>query len=179
MSRNFTLEAQLKEAARAAGALQSALPDFEGDVQIFAITTAEEIPAWIERCKKERPHRFAVQGDHDAELARKAFVGHHKTSEGLLFRAVGKERFEELKAIYANGVPESEQKRTGADHSKNPWAPIESNINLKTGRYTEAAVKRQFSTVRALGVQKAAEIAAGVGAKPGDIFAPGFKNRAA
>lgn len=45
MSRNFRLEAELKEAAVAAGCLESALADFELDVQAFRLTSASEIPA--------------------------------------------------------------------------------------------------------------------------------------
>ncbi|MGH9807694.1 MAG: hypothetical protein ACRD9W_10620, partial [Terriglobia bacterium] len=84
--------------------------------------------------------------------------------------------YKELKAMYANGIPESVKKKNGtADHSKNPWAPIETNINPKTGRYTEDAIRRQMSLCRATGPEKAAQVAASVSAKLGDIFAPGFR----
>lgn len=176
--RNYALEGRIKEAARAAGVLESALEDFIADHGAYKFTEAE-LPAWIEKCKAEKPHRFAIQSDYDAELCAAAFVAKNKTAEGRLYRAVGPQRFAELKAIYANGVPESEQKRSGADHSKNPWAAVEGNINPKTGRFTESAIRRQFSFVRAVGPQKAAEVAAAVGSRLGSLYAPGFKNRAA
>lgn len=64
-------------------------------------------------------------------------------------------------------------------HTKNPWAPTEANINLKTGRFTEAAIDRQFKFTRAVGIQTAAQVAAAVGCRPGDLFAAGYKSRAA
>jgi len=177
MPRNFRLEAEVKEAATAAGCLSSALPDFEMDVQTFAVTNASEIPAWIERCKATKPHRFAIQSDHDAELCKSAFVFKNKTAESRLYRTVGEARFGELKALYANGLPESEKKKLNGngDHTKNPWIGAGDNINPKTGRYTDAAITRQISLVRAIGVEKAAAVAASVHSKLGDIYAAGFK----
>jgi hypothetical protein len=174
MSRNFLLEAQMKEAAVAAGCLQSALPDFEMDVQTYAVTNAAEIPTWIEKCRTEKPHRFAVQTDHDAELCQSAFIFKNKTAESRLYRAVGEKRFGELKALYASGVPESEKKRLNgsADHSKNPWRGTPDNLEPNSTRYSAAAFKAQVSIVRALGVEKAAALAAACGAKVGDVRAP-------
>lgn len=77
------------------------------------------------------------------------------------------EAFQRWKASRSNG---------SADHAKNPWA-ANGNINPKTGRYTDDAIKRQMSLVR-VGVEPAAKIAAAVGSKLGDIYAPGFKSRA-
>lgn len=147
MSRNFTLEGKIKEAATAAGALPSSLSDFENDVQTYAITSADEIPAWIAKCKTERPHRFALQSDHDIDLATRAFVGKNKTAESLLYRAVGKDRFEALKELYANGGPEEQKK----ERSTNPWS-AESWSTAK-----------QFSIIRSLGAAKAAELAKAAG----------------
>lgn len=171
--RNFLLEAQVKEAAAAAGALESALADFELDVQAYRVTMESEIPAWIEKCRKDLSHRFAVQSDHDAALCVQAFVARNMTAQSKLYSIVGEVRFEELKKLYANGVPESEKKRTGSpDHSKNPWAGIEANIKPGSkGRFTDAAIQRQMSLVRAVGPEKAAGIAASVGCKLGDLFA--------
>ncbi len=176
MTRNYSLEAKVKEAAAAAGALVSAIDDFALDVQSFAVTKAEEIPAWIEKCKVERPHRFAVQSDHDAELCRQAFVAKNVTAQGKLYTAVGEARFNVLKAQWADGIPESEKKRMNgnADHKNNPWN-AEGNVH-KSGRYTEDAIKRQMSTVRAMGPERAAEVAAVVGARLGQIYAPGYRN---
>lgn len=176
--RNYALEGRIKEAARAAGALESALDDFVADHEAYKFTEAE-LPAYLEKCRTEKPHRFAVQSDRDAELCTLAFVTGNLTAQGRLHREVGPQRFEELKKLYANGVPDSEKKRTGTDHSTNPWAAVEGNINPKTGRFTEAAIRRQFSFVRAAGTAKAAEVAAVVGCKLGDIYAAGFKSRAA
>jgi hypothetical protein len=174
MSRNFRLEAEMKEAATAAGCLESALGDFELDVQAFRVTSASEIPAWVEKCRAEKPHRFAVQTDHDAELCQSAFVFKSKTAEGTLYKAVGEKRFEELKALYANGLPESEKKRLNgsADHKTNPWA-AEGNTDARR-RFTDAAITKQMSLVRAVGPERAAAIGAVVGSKLGDLYAAGF-----
>jgi hypothetical protein len=174
MSRNFLLEAQMKEAATAAGCLESALGDFELDVQTFKVTKADEIPAYIEKCRTEKPHRFAVQTDHDVELCQSAFIFKNKTAESRLYKAVGEQRFGELKALYANGLPESEKKRLNgsADHSKNPWRGTPDNLEPGSSKYSAAAFKAQVSIVRALGVEKAAALAAACGAKVGDVRAP-------
>jgi hypothetical protein len=70
--------------------------------------------------------------------------------------------------------------RSYKEDSKNPWAATPENCDPRTGRYREGAINRQMSCVRAMGPERAAEIAAaadGVGAKLGDLFAPGFTNR--
>jgi hypothetical protein len=181
MPRNYALEGRIKEAARAAGALDTSLDDFVLDHQAYHFTSEAELPAWIEKCRTEKPHRFAIQSDHDAELCRAAFIAKNKTAESHLYRSVGPERYEELKAMYENGLPESEKKKLNgnADHSRNPWAAVEGNINPKTGRFTEDAIHRQFSCVRAMGPQKAAQVAASVSCKLGDLYAAGFKSKAA
>ena len=177
MSTNYALIIELKQAALAAGALESAISDWELDVEAFRILTRAEIPAWIAKAKMDFPHRFASQSDSDATLAHSAFVLKHKTDEGRLFNAVGEQRFEELKKLYANGVPESEQKKLNGkgDHSTNPWAANEGSINPKTGRFTEQAIAKQMGVVRALGAEKAAALAMAVGCKLGDLHASGFK----
>ncbi|HUE11648.1 MAG TPA: hypothetical protein VMQ54_11945, partial [Steroidobacteraceae bacterium] len=89
-------------------------------------------------------------------------------------RAVGEKRFGELKVLYANGLPESEKKRLNgnADHSKNPWRGTPDNLEPGSTKYSAAAFKAQVSIVRALGVEKAAALAAACGAKVGDVRAP-------
>jgi hypothetical protein len=175
MARNFILEAQLKEAAGAAGALESALEDFAMDVETFAITNAGEIPAWIEKCRTEKPHRFAIQSDHDAERCQKAFLFKNKTEESRLFRDVGEKRFNELKALYSNGLPESQKNRLNgsADHKSNPWNAA-GNTDQR-GRYTDAAIAKQMSFCRAVGPEKAAQVAAGAGCRLGDLYAAGCR----
>ena len=176
---DYLMRAKIMEACAAAGVLESAFNDFIVDNEAFKFDEAS-LPAYIEQCRKEKPHRFAIQNDHDAELCQSAFIATNLTAQGKLLREVGPARFAELKALYADGVPESVRKNTKTpDHSKNPWAPIEGNINLKTGRYTEAAIARQMSLVRATGAAKAAQIAASVSSKLGDLYAPGFKSNAA
>ena len=179
MSTNYALIADLKQAAIAAGALEGAVSDFELDVEGYRITSRDEIPAWIERAKAEFPHRFAVQSDEDAALAHSAFVLKNLTDVGRLYTQVGEKRFNELKAKWSNGVPASEAKRLNGkgDHSTNPWAPTEANINLKTGRFTDAAVGRQMGIVRALGAEKSAALAKAVGCRLGDLYASGFHRR--
>lgn len=176
--RNYALEGRIREACQQAGVLQPAIEDFIADHDAYKFAEPE-LAAYIEQMRVEKPHRFALQSDHDAELCAQAFVAGNLTAQGRLHREVGPQRFAELKSMYANGVPESEKKRTGTDHSNNPWAAVKANVNPKTGRFTEAAIRRQFSFVRAAGTAKAAEVAAAVGCKLGDIYAAGFKNRAA
>ena len=122
----------------------------------YRITSRDEIPAWIERAKQEFPHRFRTQSDGDAELAHSAFVLKNLTAAGKLFSLVGGKRYEELKAQWSNGVPKSEKIRLNGkgDHSTNPWAATEGNINPKTGRFTDAAIAKQMSVVRGLGAEK-------------------------
>jgi len=178
MPLNYALIADLKRAAIAAGALESAVSDFELDVEGYRLTSRDEIPAWIEHAKQEFPHRFAVQSDEDAELAHSAFVLKNLTDAGRLFVQVGEKRFEALKAQYANGLPESEKKKLNdkGDHSTNPWN-AEGNINPKTGRFTDAAIAKQISVVRGLGAEKSAALAAAVGCRLGDLYAAGFQRR--
>lgn len=182
MARNYALEGELKEAARAAGALESALQDFELDVQVFRITKAEEIPTWIAKTKTEFKHRYAIQSDHDLALVHKAFVLKNKTAEGDLYKSVSPQRFEELKAQWSNGVPEHAKAQfKDTDHASNPWAATPSNCDMKTGRYNDDAIKRQMSAVRGMGTDnkgglKAASVAAAVGAVLGQLYAPGFRS---
>lgn len=174
MARKFLLEAQIMEAAAAAGALESALDDFRFDIQDHRVTSAAEIPAWIEKCRTEKPHRFAVQNKHDAELCQSAFIFKNKTAESRLYRAVGEQRFAELKNLYKDGLPASEKKRLNgsADHSKNPWRGTPDNLEKGSNKYSAKAFAAQVSIVRALGVEKAAALAAACGAKVGDVRAP-------
>ena len=149
MTTNFALIADLKQAAIAAGALEAAVSDFELDVEGYRITSRDEIPKWIERAKQEFPHRFAVQSDEDAALAHSAFVLKNLTDVGRLYTQIG-EAVQQLRKV-ANGVPASEAERLNGkgDHSTNPWAPTEANINLKTGRFTDApSVGKWASSVR-------------------------------
>lgn len=169
MPRDVALAAQLRAAAEQAGALPSALADFDTDVDVFAITKPEEIPAWIETCKKDKFHRFKFQSDVEVELLTAAFVRGNKTAEGRLFNAVGAERYAELKKSFADGTLNL-PKPKDADHTKNPWAAVDKNID-KRGRYTDDAIKRQMSLTRAVGVERAAQIAASVGNKLGDLYA--------
>lgn len=175
MPKNYGLIEAVKNAAVAAGCLDSALPDFESDVDAFLVMKRDEIPRWIERCKAERPHRFKVQADgYDVELATAAFIRKNLTAQMQLHRAVGAERFEEIKAEFANGLPEGVKKIQG-DHSSNPWNAV-GNTDEK-GRYTDAAIARQISFTRAVGPEKAAAVAASVDARLGDLYAPGYRRR--
>ena len=129
--------------------LQSALDDFVVDHDAFKFTE-DELPAYIEECRKSKPHRFAFQSDHDVALCTSAFVSKNKTDEGVLFRSVGPARFNELKAMYADGIPASAKKPDGGK-STNPWS-----AELWDPR-------RQISIVKGLGIAKASEMAAHAG----------------
>ena len=143
--KNYALEARIKEQCEAAGVLKSALDDFVVDHDAFKFTEAD-LPAYIEQCRKDKPHRFAVQNDHDVALCTSAFVSKNKTDEGRLLRSVGAARFTELKAMYADGIPAS-VKKPDAGKSTNPWS-----AELWDPR-------RQISIVKGLGIAKASEMA--------------------
>jgi hypothetical protein len=169
---DYLMQARIKEACAAAGVLESAFDDFIIDHEAFKFTEAE-IGTYIEQCRTEKPHRFAIQNDHDAELCQSAFIAKNMTAQSRLFREVGSQRFAELKALYADGVPESVKKNTKTlDHSKNPWANIPENLDAKTGMYNARAVGRMAALAKAMPLPKVAEIAASVGAKIGDVRPP-------
>jgi len=168
MSRNWFLIGELRQAAESAGALASSAPDWEDDVDAFRITNKSEIDAWIERCKVDRPHRFALQSDHDIALAQSGFIDGNLTAQSKLYLAVGEHRFAELKKMYANGQPEAVKKKVGStDHSKNPWSNHPDNLDER-GRYSAKALTKQGQLVKSIGEVKAAGIAAAVGSKLGD-----------
>ena len=52
-------------------------------------STEAEYWAYIEKCRTEKPHRFAIQNDHDAELCQSAFIAKNMTAQSRLFREVG------------------------------------------------------------------------------------------
>jgi hypothetical protein len=161
MAKNYALEVRIKEACEAAGVLKSALDDFIVDYDAFKFTE-EELPGFIEQCKKDKPHRFAIQSDHDVALCTSAFVAKNKTDEGRLLRSVGPDRFADLKTMYANGLPVLLKKSDG-NGSTNPWS-------------AEAwDTRRQISIVKGLGLAKAAEMAASCGSFVG-ATSPKSKN---
>lgn len=169
---DYLMQARIKEACAAAGVLKSAFDDFVVDHEAFKFDEAS-MPAYIEKCRAAKPHRFALQSDHDVEQCQAAFIAKNKTAEGQLYRAVGPARFAELKALYADGVPESVKKNTKTpDHSKNPWANLPENLDPKTGMYNARAVGRMAALAKAMPLPKVAEIAASVGAKIGDVRPP-------
>jgi len=145
MAKNYALESRIKEACASAGVLQSALDDFVVDHEAYKFTESD-LPAYIEKCRTEKPHRFALQTDHDVAMCTSAFVSKNLTDEGRLLRSVGAARFAELKAMYADGIPASGKKPEGK--STNPWS-------------AEAwDTRRQISIVKGLGLAKASEMAA-------------------
>jgi len=74
------------------------------------------------------------------------------------------EDFKRWKASRSNG---------SANHEKNPWTAA-GNTDAR-GRFTDAAIAKQMSFVRAVGPAKAAQVAAVVDSRLGDLYAAGFK----
>lgn len=186
--RNYALEALLMEAAEKAGALPSAIQDFALDVQDFRITSASEIPAWIEACKKDKSHRFAIAGTENNELFIRAFAHGNLSAQGVVVKTLGEDRAREVAAQFGTTlggkpgtIPESLKANIpDFDHTKpstNPWSAHPSNLDAQ-GRYSARAITSQASVVKALGAEKASAIARAAGAKLGDIRPPG-KRRAA
>jgi hypothetical protein len=140
------------------------------------------------------PAQAADEGkpEVDPALLEAAFIKNNWTARSHVVRAAGSvaEADRLAQQFGLTGVndrragtrpqQQSEKKPdVNADHAKNPWAPTEGNINPKTGRFTEAAIERQFKFTRAVGIQTAAQVAAAVGCRPGDLYASGYKPRAA
>ena len=170
---DYLMRAKIQEACAAAGVLESAFDDFIVDHEAFKFTEAE-IGTYIEKCRTEKPHRFAIQNDHDAELCQSAFIAKNMTAQSRLFREVGQQRFAELKSLYAAGIPESVKKKLNgnADHKNNPWANVPENLDPKTGMYNAKAVGKMAALAKAMPLPKVAEIAASVGARIGDVRPP-------
>ncbi|HUI12570.1 MAG TPA: hypothetical protein VL048_03765 [Xanthobacteraceae bacterium] len=170
MDIDYGFQSEIQSACARAGVLPTAIADFVADASAYKFGR-DEIGKYIDQMRVERPHRFAMQTDFDAELATKAFVARNMTAQSQLYRTVGPQRFDELKKMYANGVPESVKKlKPNADHARNPWSS--EHADPKTGRYTARAMTLQSNLVRSIGAAKAAEIAAAVGAKIGDVRPP-------
>lgn len=64
----------------------------------------------------------------------------------------------------------------GGNHETNPWNA--AGNTTASGRYTDAAIAKQLSFTRTVGPEKAASTAAAVGARLGDIYAPGSERLA-
>ena len=174
MPQDYVAENEIRTACANAGVLTTAVEDFIVDFQNYKFTR-DEAGAYIDRMRVEKPHRFALQSDHDIELATRAFVAGNLTAQGQLYRSAGLARYNELKTLYANGIPESvkKQQKPGSDndHARNPWNPA-LYTDPKTGRYTARALTLQGQCVKAMGVERASQIASVFGAKIGDTRPP-------
>jgi len=170
MNIDYSFQSEIQSACARAGVLPTAIDDFVTDAENYKFSR-DEIGKYIDQMRVERPHRFAMQTDFDVELATKAFINRNMTAQSQLYRTVGPQRFEELKKMWANGIPEDVQKklRPAADQSRNPWS--RAHTDPKTGRYTAKAMTLQSNLVKAIGLTKASEIAAAVGARVGDTKA--------
>jgi hypothetical protein len=169
MDLDSSFKSEIQTACARAGVLPTAIDDFVADAENYKFSR-DEIGKYIDEARQTKPHRFAMQTDFDVELATRAFVNKNMTAQGRLYATVGPQRFEELKKMWANGIPEDVQKklRPAADQSRNPWSRAHTDAN---GRYTARAMTLQSNLVKAIGIAKASEIAAAVGAKVGDTKA--------
>lgn len=174
--RNFYLEAQLKEAAVAAGALEQSLPDWELDVQVLRVRKAADIEAWIEQTKKDYPHRFTMSETENHQLYADAFgptPNYSKQAE--VVRLVGEDRARQIAEEFGTAlgstkpgkVPEHIKPKAPADPKTNPWSNHRDNVD-SNGRFNAKAITRQANTVKGVGETAAAGIAAAVGCKLGD-----------
>lgn len=169
MGIDLSFKSEIQTACAHAGVLPTAIDDFVADAEDYKFGR-DEIGKFIDQMRIERPHRFALQTDFDVDMCTKAFVNRNMTAQSQLYRSVGPQRFEELKKMWANGIPEDVQKklRPAADQSRNPWSRAHTDAR---GRYTARALTLQSNLVKAIGLAKASEIAAAVGSKVGDTKA--------
>jgi len=175
---NFALEGRIKQAAADAGALESALDDFVLDYHAYRFTSEAELPKWIEQCRTEKPHRFAIAGSDEQQLAIDAFgPAPNFTKRAELVRKVGEARAAEIAASFGvtlgstkGGTIPAHIKTDNKDSGKvdNPWSSHPDNLD-KFGKYNATAIGKQARLVRAIGEAKAAGIAKAVGSKLGDV----------
>jgi hypothetical protein len=144
--------------------------------------------AWAEAEKKTFPQRWLGGQTDEEQLARQAcgLDGQPPsiTAQGQLVLRYGEKQAGEMMDRLGSKLGTTKQgtdpkaAETEKQHANNPWAATAANVDPKTGKYTSAAITRQFSTTRAVGLAKAQGIAAAVNSRPGDLR-PGMLKRTA
>ena len=113
MAKNYALEARIKEACRAGGALETALDDFVVDHEAYKFTEAS-----FRHTSKNAVLRSRTALPSN-QITTPSFVNRHSSAKtkppkaGFIVPLV-RSSFEELKTLYANGGPEPPRKRLTA-----------------------------------------------------------------
>jgi hypothetical protein len=193
-STDYAVHGRIKEAAKLAGALDTALDDFVSDYINYRVDEAE-LSAWIERCRSEKGHRFVVQGaDMEAEAA--AAFGPNGTSlqrRADFARKYGAEAAENAARQFNTSVASTkpgvlppqmaEKMKVQAPRGDNPWAAVDARgfpTVDKSGRFLPAQLTKQTNLVRTLcaahgqaeGLRRAEAIARAAGCAVGSTRPP-------
>lgn len=178
---NYAVEGRIREACADAGVLETALDDFVMDFRASRFTSEAELPKWIEQCRTEKPHRFKIAGAENHDLYVAAFgPAPNYTKQAEVVSLLGPGRAAEIAADFGTTLGSTKGgkvpayiKLNGVDSdatksATNPWSNHPDNVDER-GRYTAKALARQGQCVRGVGEVKAAQIAAAVGSKLGDV----------
>lgn len=196
MNRNFRVEADIKEACQDAGVLESAYDDVVAHFYNYDFDgTPSSIRAYLERCRTERPHIYAVQGDDMEQAALEAF-GPHGTSlqrRAEYVRRYGQEAAENAARAFGTTVASTkpgilpqhmaEKVKVQAPRGDNPWSAVDDRGFPTTdarGRFLPAQITKQTNLVRTLvrahgnveGTRRAEAIARAAGCRLGSTAPP-------
>jgi len=135
----------------------------------------DNLTAFRTALQKEKEHLLPRK--IDASLADRAFIDGNMTARGQLVRELGELEAARIAKSYGlSGINDTRRARAALTDdvkrngdTKNPWANTPANTDAK-GRYTANALTRQAQLVKA-NLTGAAEIAAAVGSKIGDVYA--------
>jgi hypothetical protein len=175
---NYAAESEIRTACANAGVLSTAIDDFIVDFQNYKFGR-DEIAKYIDQCRETKPHRFAAQSDDDLRLFNQAFgSAPNLTAQTHIVKQYGIERAREVAALFGTTVgsakpgtaPDSMKlKGPEGDHSRNPWNPAHVG---RDGRFTARAMTLQSNLVKAIGLERASQIAAVFGCRVGDVRPP-------
>jgi hypothetical protein len=138
-----------------------------------------EHPQVLDYLQANSPHLVAVR-PADVSVSDRAWLEGNLKARGEIVRRVGLEAataeaqrygLKDIADVKTKGVRPSDVDVPDNKEKKptNPWAVAPENVDPATGRYSPAAISRQAHVVKALGIQKAAQIAGAVGSKIGDV----------
>lgn len=189
-TRNYFVEAEIRDACARAGVLESAQEDFIAEFYAGKFDKTN-IAKFIEESKAGKENRWPAKNSaDDTDLFVAAFGPRPNLSrQGDVVKKLGETRAAEVAAQFSTTlgstkggiVPENMQAKIpdGGDPSKpssNPWSGHPSNLDAH-GRYSAKAISNQAQCVRGLGPERAAAIAHAAGAKLGDVRPPGSHQR--
>lgn len=134
----------------------------------------DNLTAFRAALQKEKEHLLPRKTD--SSLADRAFIDGNMTARGQLVRELGELEAARIAKSYGlSGIGDTRRAHAALTddvkrgNANNPWANTPANTDAK-GRYTANALTRQAQLVKA-NLTGAAEIAAAVGSKIGDIYA--------